>query len=808
MRFARYPAALRPEPRILLVPSRVAVVGIVLFFSLGASVGCRKSAPKAPPMAVVSGRVLGSDGRPLAGVPVTLNVEPDDGRVPIASVRTDAQGWFHADKIPAGRFEVHARAEGHVEAIRPIQVGAAGSGAVELRLAAAVALRGRIEDSRHAAIPMARVVAFAVSDAGRPRLHETRSDERGAFAITDLAAGPHRLLIEAPGLGTASAGPLQAPDPDVVVVLPGEIRALVGRVTRDGQPVRGAKVRLGGESVLEPRGAETDEEGHFAFTGLGPGSYVLRAELGALISAVVTEEVRDAQPGRAGPTRLVQLPLGPGRFAGGVVTDENGRPVGGATIQVDLVPPTGLWSSVPTDAAGRWATPPLAPGTYRIRARRPGFVARRTATVELGPVGAGPVTTTGVKLELVRTGRISGVVVNDKHAPLAGATVYDRAADAEELGVIWSRLPMAAEAAALPSGSVLPAAAATDAAGSRRVTSDGAGRFLLRDVPPGRIRVEVLSPGSVPLRTPPVTLKPGGDVDVGTLRIQGAIPVSGTVVDPDGSPVSGVRVTAAGVGATTATGPSGLYALTGGDGAFTLPLGTGEHRLTASGRGRADASTNVHVAAGIPPPVVTLRFAKGGDLALNGVVRDTAGRPLVRARVLAHAVESDGDGDRSPSSAVPATGPSATTDAGGAFRLTGLAPGPVRLEVVSDRYGTYRTTLIVDADSGSGAAAVVAVPVPGAIEGEVHERITGAPVPGFQIEADGPDGARAKFPEIVAKKRGGDPLRFALRKLAPGHWTLRVRAPGFQTLTHQLEVPSASTPGETSVRGLRLELGR
>jgi len=105
----------------------------------------------------------------------------------------------------------------------------------------------------------------------------------------------------------------------------------------------------------------------------------------------------------------------------------------------------------------------------------------------------------------------------------------------------------------------------------------------------------------------------------------------------------------------------------------------------------------------------------------------------------------------------------------------------------------------------------IVVPLPGGIDGEVHERITGAPVPRFRIEAQGPDGARARFPEENAatrKRTTSEPLRFSLRRLTPGRWTLRVEATGYQPIEKTVEVVSAPSPGDASVRNLRLELER
>ena len=97
-------------------------------------------------------------------------------------------------------------------------------------------------------------------------------------------------------------------------------------------------------------------------------------------------------------------------------------------------------------------------------------------------------------LELVRGAEIAGRVVDAKGGGVAGATVRALVPGRDDLAVIADRLPLAAEAAGLPSGS-------GHALGRTRTTStDSGGRFQLADMLPGRVFVEISRAGNVPYR--------------------------------------------------------------------------------------------------------------------------------------------------------------------------------------------------------------------------------------------------------------------------------------------------------------------
>jgi protocatechuate 3,4-dioxygenase beta subunit len=375
----------------------------------------------------------------------------------------------------------------------------------------------------------------------------------------------------------------------------------------------------------------------------------------------------------------------------------------------------------------------------------------------------------------LRGSRITGRVTDARGAPAASAHVRCVASAMDDLTVESGPLPLAAEAAALPSG-------AGRALGSTRsAIADARGRFTVDDLIPGRYRVEVAHAGSEPMRTDELTLAPGERRDLGALALREGFPIEGRVLDDSGAPLEGARVAA-----TSGADDSGLYAVTDGAGAFSIALPAGHYRLTATAPGHGSASTEVDVRAGVPSASIALRLARA-EAILEGLVRDTGGRPLGRARLLAWPREGAAGGG----SATPIG--TASADVGGHFRLAGLPAGELRIEVQHPDYP--RVTM----PATPGQFASLTVPFPGGIAGEAHARATGAPVTRGRVEAAGPDGAKVSG-EL---QRAGT---FRLPRLAPGHWRLNVSAPGYRPSEQELDVPASSSLGEPSVRDLRVEL--
>jgi Carboxypeptidase regulatory-like domain len=176
--------------------------------------------------------------------------------------------------------------------------------------------------------------------------------------------------------------PLTARAQEPVPVRPGSAppTGSIGGIVRDpmGVPVVGAIVTVEGSA----RQSRSDEEGRFAMTRVMVGiqeisirrigyrptraQIPVRADSATMISVTLIAEPQ-ALPGVVVEEQLLNQ-------LGGVVVDENFRPVEGA--MVDIV---GLRRGMRTDADGRFVFVDLAPGNYLVEVRAEGYAQSRRA---------------------------------------------------------------------------------------------------------------------------------------------------------------------------------------------------------------------------------------------------------------------------------------------------------------------------------------------------------------------------------------------------------------------------------------------
>ncbi len=374
----------------------------------------------------------------------------------------------------------------------------------------------------------------------------------------------------------------------------------------------------------------------------------------------------------------------PGRVAGRVET-RDGRGVADATVTLRRLRMGGQGGdraevSLTTDALGEFHAE-LAPGMYLVAAAPPerlAHLAQASQPLRLRP-GADELLDPLV-LEPALT--LAGAVRDEAGRPISGATVSARM----ERG--WS---------------------------SWEATSDGAGAYRLEGLREGLVRVTADAPGHVEATRDdvPVTAR-AAPLD---LVLQTAGTIEGTIRGVTGQPEPRAWVFAY-------RGAERLdQARTDGQGRFRLTVAPGAVQLFVRSDDRAGiARAAAEVAAGA---LAVADVVLEPSLRIAGTLRDEAGEPLARWRVLARSL--GGDVTRQ-----------ARTDEAGAFTLTGLYPGTYRL--LAQRGGgrgrgggAPRELGQVEVSRGELAVDLVA-PTGASVAGRVVTR-AGAPAAGVAVFA-------------------------------------------------------------------------
>jgi uncharacterized GH25 family protein len=685
----------------------------------------------------ISGRVLSSEGKPLAGASVVAYaLETADeraarllagkARAPVARARVEAGGSFRLDRTPAV-VEVEVHASGFAPDFGTV----ADAETVAFALRPAPAVSGRVVSAGR---PVVGATVAWMGDADSLGSHvivvRTRGD--GTYEVPDPGVWATGLLITHPDFAPLeeSLGPLEfrsrVPlrhelDPGV---------AVAGRIVEEasGRAVAGATIVVDGWPL-----ARSSRDGSFVVRHTRPTWASLVARGRGLVG--------EAKP--AGGSLIVSAK--PARRLTGVVRDAEtkGRLAGAVVTLYDEE-----WtarSSALTDRRGRYAFGALAPGRYQAFATRAGYSASRLGRSDPEAIDLRQSASQARDFRLTPRPRIVGRVQDEHGRPISGALVRPGAKGQPNVytatdtrGREW---PTAWTA---PDGSF----DMTLEDGWTRRESGMALTAFKRGYAAGRLEPAALE--GVPLT---VTLRRG-------------VELTGRVTTSDGEPIPGASVVLVEGGR-----------LGGVHGAF--PEDPGDEGWTKTDpKGRF--VTRVHPVehhliirkGGFTPTTV-----RGHDPA-SGQKLDVVLEPAaeIRGRIL----RSDGTGI--PEVQLFAMGARAmvptfaTTASDGRFVIGGLSPG------------TYELHFMKEA-TGLGGSRSVTAPDPdlriepgpaGTIRGIVTDAGTHAPVERFSVELE-PPASPERFgfggrhaPSIQAV--GG---AFAFEEVPVGEIALTVRAEGF-----------------------------
>jgi hypothetical protein len=351
----------------------------------------------------LSGRVLDSDGQPVAGVEVWLSGigARDFARPILARTKTDADGRFRLiapnDDPSQGTNRgvwVHQPDKGWAGQAVDLKKPPA-AGALELKMAKGPATTIRVLGPDGKPVPSARVSlvnlkveggfpptsSFPVPDELAARL-ASRTDASGQ-AMFD-AADPeswHGLMVEATGFGKQYAS-LSATEGNAWKATLGRTGKVAGRVSSDDSALaKGVTLRL--LTYDKDRGSyaqahiTTDENGRFEVADLAAGDLSIWVMGQGSLANSAPPQFRGKVEGGHVADVVVKLQA-PARLRtiDGVVADRDGQGLAGVTVwQTGDVPER---TEVKTDAQGRYQLPGVSEGKTFLFARKEGhlFLAR------------------------------------------------------------------------------------------------------------------------------------------------------------------------------------------------------------------------------------------------------------------------------------------------------------------------------------------------------------------------------------------------------------------------------------------------
>ncbi len=393
-------------------------------------------------------RVLTTDeeAEPLPHAMVMV-FDADENDRPLSSKRTGEDGRAHFDDVVAGEYRVEAEFPGLAIEKTVVTLPQEEPADVVLALRSGGRVIGTVVDNGEPPVDILMVTLTHEGDVAAgdemPRMTLTAPD--GSFAFSNVPAGDVELSarerIDLTNLTTwwepfamtamAEADAFVTADQETeVVLLVGNTTdgiptgSVDGRLIVNGRPAAGWKVRTWGAIR---RSVSTDAGGRFNMGRLGAGDVTLlfapqghNGMMGAG-GAVETYSFELAENGH----EFVDLSLATGEVSGRVISDLDGRPIVGATVQlVGRVEESqrNWWATrrsvAVTDQLGEFEFTPVAEGDYTVSAEAEGLAEAGSGEFHV----SGSRSVDGILLRMSEGLRFAGVVGFDSSLDLEGRT--------------------------------------------------------------------------------------------------------------------------------------------------------------------------------------------------------------------------------------------------------------------------------------------------------------------------------------------------------------------------------------------------
>lgn len=798
----------------------------------------------------VTGRVTDRNEEPLSGVAVFAMETNEDGRsmyrmmMPGAQqagedgVRTASDGTFTL-RVTEGKYDFNFRREGYAPK-RVLGQSITGSALtrVDAVMEPASEIAGRVMRGGNG------VEGVSVRVFGAESQGSAVTGPDGAFTVSGLEAGSMQVLLRKESDFIQELRRLTSPARDAVIEL-----AAGGRVTgrvidrSTGKPLTSFQAgisspRSGGNgrtTMARPRMRDfSAEDGTFELNDVPPGAMFVIAGAPGYAAARLNVAVEEGKT-----VSDVELQLDAGVHLTGRVTGPEGTPLSDVTVHVETSGDMS-WGpeSAVTDRNGEYSLEMLPAGEGTVAFTHPTHLdVRKQVTLKERA--------TKLDVQLAAGERVSGIVVTEAGAPVAGANVEAHGSGAgggavtnaegafEIAALLPGRYRFSASRSGAGEGSVedvevpggrqvritmragatiygrilgLPpeelALASVTASGDGNNVSgsvDSSGNYRLPGAPSGTVRVyaEVGSYGGRSVQTSrmqTVEVAPGGSENV-DLTFRSDITIRGRVVRdgkplPDAQIMFAPRSEATQTLASGSTDEAGVYSLTG--------VEEGEYWVQVFDRQRQSPYSTAYTVRG--SATFDIEYRTG---TVRGTVVDAeTAEPLANATVQFRA---------SAEGALVVMERSVATDAAGAFVSEAMPPGSYTVTSSKDGYAIDIRQLTV---TESGEALQVKLARGVLVTLKTVDARNGQPVPALATVFDAQNRVVYDPPERFGGATNEGEVKFSL---APGSYTVAVYAHRYVPVNLRIQSPSpplvvALTLGGTirvkskhdGVRGFRL----
>ncbi len=620
---------------------------------------------------------------------------------------------------------------------------------VELHVLDGSALRGRVVDDQDRGVVAVLIANWSSDGRAWSTLPLATDPATGAFAYPAVPAGKVRIEVAIPGRLRFTSRAIVTPTETEVLIRVALGTPLLTGVVKgvDGRPIVGARVAasvqrafqagaaVAGEPVYVRYFAQSDAEGAFTLGGpfVGALTSLEAAAAGYVPSATAPPLAAwsglELAEGRVGRVEIV-LYQG-GVLEGRVLESGTGQPLAGAEIQVLPMAVDGRMARPPnakavSDAQGRYRVEGIAVGRSVLLVRHASHhlpaleaIASRSGqqvywSPDMAAASAPPAMTVFIEregqrvtrdLELSPGVRVTGLVVDGKGAPVAGAEVRARSMGLGQIGWQWG--------------------VQADMSPPLLATSGPDGRFEIPGLPPRKdwllfakkapLLGENSPPTAVSAEAPPKDL---------VLKLVSGCVVAGRVIDGSGAPVAGATLWI--YSQTPDMQGESTQARCKDDGTFRVEgLPWGQVGISASSQGQGNTHHQIDaLTAGEVREGIEIKLA-GGAATITGVLVDEKGSPVAYKSLLAMN-QSAGSNSQTQS------------DAEGVFRFEGIGAGTTQ---ISGGDWNNRTELLTVTAPVQDIRVTWKEPPSAMLEGLVVDP-QGNPVPICQVSVKGAGGGQ------------------------------------------------------------------